>query len=78
MTLQFCEVNADQSAPLPLGPGSIPATVSNSTNKVRNFYFNEGQKYYFNSVESYNEQCNFLHRFKLAPKQVGCSIYISP
>ncbi len=38
MTLQFCEVNADQSAPLPLGPGSIPATVSNSTNKVKNFY----------------------------------------
>ncbi len=37
MTLQFCEVNADQSAPLPLGPGSIPATDSNSTNKVTNF-----------------------------------------
>ncbi len=39
MTFQFCEVNADQSAPLPLGPGSIPATVNNSTHKVNNLYF---------------------------------------
>ena len=37
MTFQFCEVTADQSAPLSLGPGSIPATVSNSTNKVTDF-----------------------------------------
>ncbi len=38
MRLQFCEMNADQSAPLPLGPGSIPASVSNSTNKVIKLY----------------------------------------
>jgi hypothetical protein len=35
---KFCEVNAGQSAPLLLGPGSIPASVSNSTNKVKIFY----------------------------------------
>ena len=31
--------NADQSATSSLGPGSIPATVSRSTHKVRKFYF---------------------------------------
>ena len=39
MKFQFCEANADQSATSPLGPGSIPATVSRSTHKVRKFYF---------------------------------------
>ena len=38
MKSQFCEANADQSALLPLGLGSIPATVSRSTHKVRKFY----------------------------------------
>ncbi len=35
---QFCEANADQAASSPLGPGSIPATGSRSTHKVRKFY----------------------------------------
>ena len=38
MKFQFCEANADQAASSFLGPGSIPATGSRLTHKVRKFY----------------------------------------
>ncbi len=38
MKFQLCEANSDQAASSPLGPGSIPATGSRSTHKVRKFY----------------------------------------
>jgi len=41
MKFPLCEANADQAASSPLGPGSIPATGSRSTHKVRKFYLLE-------------------------------------
>ena len=39
--ISIFEANADQAASSPLGPGSIPATGSRSTHKVRKFYLLE-------------------------------------
>ena len=33
---------------------------------------------WFNHIKLYQHECIFIHRFKMAPKQVGSSIYISP